>query len=61
MRYLVIAALLSTPVYAQAPGRQIAYKCDEDVCVMSRADWEWMMGQYTAAQKLLAKCGWKNS
>lgn len=61
MRYLAIIALLSLPAYAQAPGRQIAYRCDENVCLLSKDDWEWMMAQQTAAQKLLAKCGWKNS
>ncbi len=60
MRYLTIAlALFALPVLA-AP-KEIAFKCDDDYCVLSKADWQWMMHAMQAKDEMLKRCGVKDS
>ena len=61
MRYLLLA-FLAFPALAQSPStRDIAFKCDDDYCVLSREDWKWVMESMKAKDSLLSKCGWKSS
>lgn len=54
MRYLILLALLSLPVNAQAP-RQIQYGCNDEVCQLSKADWEWVVKSMKAKDEEIAR------
>lgn len=60
MRFLLLA-FLSLPAFAQAPAKEIAFKCDDTHCILSKEDWRWMMESAMAKDKLIAKCGWKST
>lgn len=55
MRYLALVAFLALPAVASAP-RKIPFKCDDDYCIVSRADWQWMMEAMMAKDALISRC-----
>ncbi len=59
MRYpIIFLALWALPALAT---REIAFQCDERYCVLSRADWQWLMESTMKKDQLIQKCGWKDS
>lgn len=54
MRYLLLFALLSLPVNAKAP-RQIQYGCNDEVCQLSKTDWEWVVNSMKAKDEEIAR------
>lgn len=61
MRFLLLA-FLALPAFAQAPAqREIRFMCRDGVCYLEESDWKWMMESAMEKDRMLAKCGWKNS
>jgi hypothetical protein len=55
MRLLLIL-LLALPAYAEAPGaREVKFVCQDGYCLMSEADWRWVVRSMKAKDEELAR------
>lgn len=53
----ILLALLAFPVAAQSPVRAIDFRCDEEHCLIKKADMEWLIRSTQAKDKALQLCG----